>query len=92
MALIRVTFINAGDDAELTAELNDSQTSDQTIQALIGADFIPALTEPTRRYTLTIKGRATVAEGQSLAAAGVQDGDYLRVNVAQRGGTGGVVR
>ena len=87
MATLDLTFINAGDNAELDAELEDTLRSEQVIQALINEQFIPALTDQTRSYMLTIKGRNTIAEGQSLADAGVQQKDRIRVSVTQRGGT-----
>jgi hypothetical protein len=86
MSNVEVTFINAGDNAELDAELDENQTADQVIQALITERFIPPLRDASRYYMLTIKGRSTIAEGQSLADAGVRSGDQIRVNVAQRGG------
>jgi len=87
MASLDLTFINAGDNAELDAELEDTLMSEQVIQALVNEQFIPVLTDPTRSYMLTIKGRNTIAEGQTLADAGVQQKDRIRVSVTQRGGT-----
>jgi len=86
MANLELTFINAGDSAELDAELDDGQTAQQVLQSLVTERFVPPLTEPTRYYMLTIKGRSTIAEGQTLREAGVRAGDQIRVNVAQRGG------
>ena len=86
MANVEVTFINAGDSAELDAELDDSQSANDVIQSLISERFVPPLTDPTRYYMLTIKGRSTISEGQTLRDAGVRTGDQIRVNVAQRGG------
>jgi hypothetical protein len=87
MASLDLTFINAGDNAELDAELEDTLKSEQVIQALVNEQFISALTDPTRSYMLTIKGRNTIAEGQTLVDAGVQQKDRIRVSVTQRGGT-----
>lgn len=86
MANVDLTFINAGDDAELDVEIEDNQRAEQVIQNLINAKFIPPLTDNTRSYMLTIKGRNTIAEGQTLAAAGVRPNDRIRVSVTQRGG------
>ncbi|GHO93831.1 hypothetical protein KSF_038790 [Reticulibacter mediterranei] len=87
MASLDLTFINAGDNAELDAELEDTLTSDQVIQALINEQFLTPLTDPTRSYMLTIKGRNTIAEGQTLGDARVQQKDRIRVSITQRGGT-----
>ncbi len=89
MASLDLTFINAGDNAEMDAELQDSLTGSQVIQALIKENFIPPLNDPTRSYMLTIKGRNTIAESQTLAAAGAQSNDQIRVSVTQRGGSEG---
>jgi hypothetical protein len=86
MAEIDVTFINAGDDAQLDADLDDSLTNEQVIQALTNEGFLSPLTDSNQYYMLTIKGRSTIAEGQTLIAAGARSGDQIRVNVAQRGG------
>ena len=86
MATLDLTFINAGDNAELDAELEDNLRAEQIIQSLVNEKFIPALNDQTRSYMLTIKGRNTIAEGQTLAAAGVQTNDRIRVSVTQRGG------
>jgi hypothetical protein len=86
MATLDLTFINAGDNAELDAELEDTLKSEQVIQALINENFIPAVNDQTRSYMLTIKGRNTIAEGQTLADAGVEQKDRIRVSVTQRGG------
>ena len=86
MANVDVTFVSHIDYSEMDADLDDAQTAEQVIQALIAERFIQANTDPNRYYTLTIKGRSQVAEGQTLAAAGVQNGDRIIVSVAQRGG------
>lgn len=86
MATVDLTFINASDNAELDAELDLNLRTDDVIRALVGEKFIPQLTDPTRSYQLEIKGRNTIAEGQTLAAAGVQAHDRIRVSLAQRGG------
>src|SRR5260370_10554647 len=87
MAVIDVTFINAGDGAELDVELPDSMRAEQVIQNLINEGFIPPLNDNTRSYLLTIKGRNTIVEGQTLAEAGVISNDRIRVSVTpQRAG------
>jgi hypothetical protein len=87
MATLDLTFVNAGDNAEMDAELEDNMRAEDVIRALISERFIPQLNDPTRSYMLTIKGRSTIAEGQTLAAAGVQSKDKIRVSVTQRGGS-----
>lgn len=86
MASIDLTFINAGDDAEMDVAIDDGMRAEHVIQELIKAKFIPALNDNTRSYMLAIKGRDTIAEGQTLAAAGVRSNDRIRVSVTQRGG------
>jgi hypothetical protein len=85
MARVDVTFINAGDNAELDAELDDGLKVEQVIRALIAEGFIPLLDNP-RSYMLTIKGRRSLHTEETLAAGGVQQGDKIRVSVSQRGG------
>jgi len=87
--ILDLTFINAGDNAEMDAELPDNLTGTQVVQALIKENFIPRLVDPTRSYMLTIKGRNTIAESQTLATAGVISHDQIRVSVTQRGGRAG---
>ncbi len=86
MTQIDLTFINAGDNSELDAEVSDDLTSEQVIRALIDEKFISSIDDPTRSYMLSIKGRSTIAEGQTLASAGVVSGSVIRVSVTQRGG------
>jgi hypothetical protein len=86
MASLDLTFINAGDNAELDVELDDSSRPEQIVRDLINEGFIPPVNESDRSYTLTIKGRGTIPEGETLAVAGVRSGDKIRVAVAQRGG------
>lgn len=85
MANVDVTFINAADNAEMDVEMDDGMTVEQVIQALIDNQFIPP-PQATQYYMLTIKGKNTIAEGQTLAAAGVRANDRIAVNVTQRGG------
>jgi hypothetical protein len=85
MANIDVTFISVGDEAEVDVELDDQFTGQQVTQMLIQEQFLRPL-DPNNFYQLTIKGRATIGEDQSLAAAGARTGDEIRVNVSQRGG------
>ena len=86
MANLELTIVNAGDNAEMDVELDDSRRPEQIIRDLINEGFIPPIHEQDRSYTLAIKGRGNIPEGQTLAAAGVHSGDKLRVTVAQRGG------
>lgn len=87
MATLDVTFINTADSAELDVELNDNMRSEEVIRSLIDAGFIPPLNDPTRSYMLAVKGRNNIAEGQTLANAGVRSQDKIRVSVTQRGGS-----
>lgn len=86
MANTDLTFVHAASGAELDAELDDQMTAEQVIQALIDNEFVPALTNPQQYYTLQIKGKSNVAEGQTLAAAGVAAHDTIAVHATQRGG------
>ncbi len=86
MSNIDLTFVHAATGSELDAELDNQMTAEQVIQALIDNDFVPPLTNPTQYYTLQIKGKATVAEGQTLAAAGAVARDTIAVHATQRGG------
>jgi hypothetical protein len=90
MANIDITFINAGDDAEMDVEMSDALTANEVIKLLIDAQFIPPLADLPGRYMLTIKGRNTIPEGSTFAEAAVRDGDHIRVSVAQHGGGGWV--
>lgn len=83
---VDVTFINAADNAEMDVELDENMTGEQVVQGLIDNQFIPPLNDANQYYTLTIKGRNTITEEQTLGQAGIQPNDTIRVNVAQRGG------
>jgi len=87
MAQVDVTFINPANNAELDVELDDGMNSAQVIQALIENQFITPLTDPTLYYRLAIKGKDTIAEGQTLANAGVHSTDRISVSVTNRGGS-----
>lgn len=89
MANVELTFISVGDDAELDAELDDQMTTEQVVQALIQENFLTPLADTNRYYMLMIKGRTTIPDGQTLAQAGVQSGDQIRVSPTQRGGFNG---
>jgi hypothetical protein len=89
MANLELTFVNAGDNGEIDVELDENRRPEQIIPELINAGFIhpiPANEQGNREYTLTVKGRGTIPEGQTLTAAGVHSGDKIRVAIAQRGG------
>lgn len=85
MAELNITFVNVSDSSEIDVELDDSMTNEQIVKSLIREKFIPPLND-SRAYILAVKGAGLIAEKQTLAAAKVRSGDYIRITVAQRGG------
>ena len=89
MAKLDLSFIHVDDNTVVEAELEDHMTAGQVIQALISNDFLQRPNDPRQTYSLSIKGGSIIADGQSLAQAGVRNGDQIRVIMAQRGGAEG---
>ncbi len=90
MAMIDVTFINVDDNTEMDARVEDGWNAEQVVEALVDNNFLPRITDASRYYSLAIKGRSTIASGQTLVAAGVQQNDRIRVSLTQRGGSKGM--
>jgi hypothetical protein len=88
MATLELTFINTNDGQELDADIEDTYTCNQIIQQLITERFIPQVIDSNRTfYSLTIKGRNTINENQTLRDAGAHSGDKIVVAEIQRGGS-----
>ncbi len=84
MATINLTFL-AEDNSSMDAEVEDTMTTEQLVQNLVAAGFIPAA-QPNTFYALNVKGGTTIPAGQSLQQAGVATGSTITVVRTQMGG------
>jgi hypothetical protein len=85
MAQLKLTFVSAADDAEMDANVDETWTDQQVINALVQAGFIPPPDE-TRTYFLEIKGGSRIMPGTTLADAGARQGSRVRVLTPELGG------
>lgn len=86
MPLIDLTFLFSMDNSELDAEVDDSVTASMLLQDLVNEGFIVPLDGKNRYYGLSVRGKTSLNEDQTLASAGVDNGDCIHVFVRQRGG------
>jgi len=87
MANITLIFRHAT-GSEIEAEVDDTWTSSQVIQALVEERFVPPVADANRNlYQLTLKGNTVIAEGQTLAQSNVQNNDVVTVSLVERGGS-----
>ncbi|MFN0201014.1 MAG: EsaB/YukD family protein [Bacteroidia bacterium] len=76
MPEINVSFVHPTDGRVVSVTMDNSMTGQEVIPELIAANFIPP---SAQGYMLAIKGGAQIQNAQTLAAAGVKEGDTIRV-------------
>jgi len=73
---VKINFMHPTDGRVVTVTLDNTMTAQEAINELISNDFI---NPNPQGYNLAIKGGAQLQQNQTMADAGVKDGDTLRV-------------
>lgn len=73
---IKVKFMHPIDGGTTEVEMDDAVTASEAIENLVGAGFINA---NPQGYKLAKKGGADLDARQTFAAAGVREGDVIRI-------------
>ena len=84
MADIELKFIHPTDGRVVRARVDDTMTSAEVVQELVGGGF---LAPHTPGYELVVKGGDQLPANQTLAAAGVKDDTVIRIlPISEAGG------
>lgn len=75
-ATVKVNFMHPTDGRMVTVTVDNTMTAQEAINELISNNFI---SPNPQGYNLAIKGGNQLQQNQTFAAAGVKDGDTMRV-------------
>lgn len=73
---VKVNFMHPTDGRVVTVTLDSTMTAQEAINELVSNNFI---NPNPQGYNLALKGGAQLQQTQTMADAGVKDGDTLRV-------------